>query len=61
MFVTIIFFEATKVSCDKHIFVATRDVFCRDKHMFVATKVILLWQNLCRNKIMLVATKLLLQ
>ena len=25
----------------KHVFVAAKDVFCRDKHVFVATKMIL--------------------
>ena len=32
-------------SCHKHIFVAMKDMFCRDKHVFVATKVSLSRQN----------------
>ena len=30
--------------CDKHTFVATRDMFCHDKHVFVVTK-LLSWQK----------------
>ena len=40
------------------IFVATKDVFCRDKHMFVATKVCLSGQNFCREKAMFAATNI---
>ena len=44
-----IIFVATKVClprqkyvcCDKHTFVATKDMFYHDKHVFVATKMIL--------------------
>ena len=43
------------------IFVATKDVFCREKHVFVETKMSLSRQNyVCRDKSELVATKLCL-
>ena len=61
-------FVVTKVSLpvatkyygrDKHTFVATKDVFCRDKSKLVTTK--LLWQQnyVCRDK-SFVAKKLIL-
>ena len=45
---------------DKHLIVATKDVFCHDKRRktsFVTAKVCLPRENFCRDKIMFVATK----
>jgi len=40
----------TRVCRDKHVFVMTKHVFCRDKSKFVATK-LSSWQNyVCRDK-----------
>ena len=43
---------------DKHTFVASIDVFCRNKHVSVSTKVCLSQQNVCRDNIMFVATNI---
>ena len=47
---------------DKHMFVATKHVFCCDKYLswqtyFVATNIILSWQMFCRGKHTFVARK----
>ena len=39
-----------KFSHAMYIFVATKDVLCRNKHMFVATNMCLSRQNFCRDK-----------
>ena len=43
------FLSRQEFCCDKHVFVATKDVFCRDKHMRDA--------YFCRHKHVCVATK----
>ena len=48
----------TGVCLDKHVFVETKHVFCRDKIMFVET--IFLRQIFCRNKHVFFATSILL-
>ena len=51
-------FVMTELFHDKHTFVATKVVFCRNKHVFVVTKVSLSWQNLCHNKHMFFMTNM---
>ena len=46
----------TRVCRDKHTFVRTKDVFCRDKNQLVATKVLWPQNYLCRDKTNFVAT-----
>ena len=65
---TSIIFVAIMFCRDRHNFVATKDVFCRDKtrvcrdeSMLVATKLFSQQVFVARNKSMLVATKLLSQ
>ena len=51
-------FLSRHVCHDKHLFVATKHVFCHDTNMLVVTNV--LWRkNVCRNKTF-VATKMVL-
>ena len=52
------FLSRQNVCPDKHTFVATKDVFCRNKHVFVATKVCLSGQNGCRDKLFFIATNI---
>ena len=51
-------FQSLAGAATSIIFVATKDVFCRNKHVFVATKVSSSRHNVCRGKNMFVATSI---